>query len=290
MAFIDDLKNKASELLSNAAVDVFIGFQKGTVPKKGTPAFFYSADEVSDMIFDSTCGNNLASYVKRVKKEGKKIGIAATGCISRSLVELMKNNQIERDSLYIVGIECGGVIDPNKEGETVSASCLRCTHRTPAVFDEMITGMENIAGEGMDDPYADVSAHEKLGDTEKWGIFHEEMSKCIRCYACRQVCPVCFCEQCFIDGNEPRMVGITDDFSDTAVFQMTRMLHVSGRCVDCGACERACPAGVNLGLFRLKIEKDIKEMYGYESGIDPEGKGALNDYKPDDTEDFMIHL
>jgi formate dehydrogenase (coenzyme F420) beta subunit len=153
----------------------------------------------------------------------------------------------------------------------------------------VLKGMPEIVKPAAD-PYAAVTAHAARPEKERWEKFKTEMAKCIRCYACRQACPVCFCERCFAERNDPPWVGLTDDPTDTAIFQMTRFLHVSGRCVDCGACERACPAGVDLGLFRLKIEKDIRDMYGHEAGMDPAAPGAMTSYKTDDTEDFMLHI
>jgi len=53
------------------------------------------------------------------------------------------------------------------------------------------------------------------------------------------------------------------------IFHLTRAIHLAGRCVDCGACTRACPAGVNLSILNRKLAKDVKVYFSLETGMIP---------------------
>jgi ferredoxin len=53
-----------------------------------------------------------------------------------------------------------------------------------------------------------------------------------------------------------------------------------GRCTDCGACESACPQGINMRRLTSKIEKDIRELYGWEPGMDLEAQPPMSVFRP----------
>ena len=122
---------------------------------------------------------------------------------------------------------------------------------------------------------------------ERWDYFVSEMSKCIRCYACRGACPSCYCNQCFVDHNQPQWFSKTTELSDTIIFHLVRAFHVAGRCVNCGACARACPMGVDLMSLTKKIAKDMNELYGYTAGMDIEELAPFATFKEDDPQEFI---
>ena len=72
-----------------------------------------------------------------------------------------------------------------------------------------------------------------------------------------------------------------------ATFHILRAFHCAGRCTDCGACESACPQGIKMRVFTKKIEKDIRELYGYEPGMDEKAVPPMSVYRPDDPQDFI---
>ena len=139
------------------------------------------------------------------------------------------------------------------------------------------------------DLYRDVEAFEGSSPEERWGYFSKEFARCIRCYACRNACPLCYCEECFVDSSNPLWIGKTTNESDTAIFHLMRAFHVAGRCTECGACERACPVGVDIRKFNRKLARDVKERFGYESGVSLEQVTPLATFKPDDPEEFMVN-
>jgi len=90
-----------------------------------------------------------------------------------------------------------------------------------------------------------------------------------------------------VDESRPQWVGKSLDPTDTRTFHFLRAYHMAGRCTDCGACERACPMDIKVRQFTKKLEKDVKELFGYEVGVVLEERPPLDTYRPDDPQDFI---
>ncbi|WP_407309359.1 4Fe-4S dicluster domain-containing protein [Desulfosporosinus sp. SB140] len=312
-SIIEDIRETARQLLADGKVDVVIGYEKGSLPLKATPCFVRTAQDAEKLIWDETCENNLAAFTN--KFPGKK-AIIAKGCDSRALVVLMQENQLVRDDLYIVGVSCQGVVDKRKieaelgeiieatladgkvsikgmsgDGvftlaEVKDATCQTCRYPNPVIEDVHLGATIEVPQQSV--PFADVVAMENKSDSEREAYFGEQMDKCIRCYSCRNACPLCYCQECFVDCNTPRWLTGGVDRAENLLFQAGRVLHLAGRCVDCGACSRACPQGVDIRALNRKMSRDVLEMYHHESGIGEDVKPALNVYSGDDPEAFLV--
>ncbi len=311
--YIDKIKEISKKLLQENSVDMVIGFRKGTLPMMNEPCFAKSPEDVDQFVWDSNCGINLANYLTN---RTEKIGIVAKGCDSRNIVTHVIENKIDRDNVYIIGVPCQAMIDKHKiadmlvdeiqkvietdkkiivtaggketsfeKSEVLQKNCLVCTHRNPVIHDELVSDL--VVEQHDVDRYADVREIEAMTSQEKWDYFESLLSPCIRCYACKNACPLCYCPTCFVDESKPQWVGKGQDPTDVRTFHFLRAFHCAGRCTDCGACERACPVGINMRVFTKKLEKDSFEQFGWEAGLSLDERPPLDSFRPDDSDEFI---
>lgn len=256
-------------------------------------------------------------YDRGIEKEGKTL-VFLKPCDTYSFNQLIKEHRVDREKAYIIGVGCRGKIDMNKikaagfkgitdiegadefestdlkiktvysDGEikysdAILSRCHMCKGKEHKIFDEVIGDSADTKTEGRFD---EVEKIEAMSPAERFAFFKSELSKCIRCNACRNVCPACSCRKCVFDGTQfdSAQKANTDSFEEK-MFHIIRSFHVAGRCTDCGECSRVCPQGIPLYLFNKKFIKDIDEYYGeFEAGADAESVGPLTSYKFEDLE------
>ena len=173
-----------------------------------------------------------------------------------------------------------------KKRDLLDESCRYCKHRNPAVCDIMIGASVEENKEG--DEFITVTEFEAKSAEERWEYFTRQSEKCIRCYACRNACPLCYCDGCILDKLRPQWVKRSVDTAENFMFHLTRAFHLAGRCVSCGECERVCPASIPLMKLNRKMEKDVKELFNFEAGKDPAAQPLLNTFKIEDPDDFVL--
>jgi len=250
-----------------------------------------------------------------------RVAFIAKACDLRSLFALVKEKQAPRENLFIIGVPCRGLIDARKlekvvmdraggaevteladgeetihvhmaDGRTLSFAreplvqdaCLDCQFPVPKGADVLIEGSARPVG---DNGGSLLKEFAELSETERWQKFREEISRCIRCYACRQACPMCYCTECFAETNNPAWIGVTTELTDTMIFHIVRIFHQAGRCVECDACVRACPMGIDLRPFTKKIAADVRELFGFTPGFDLETPPPLVTFREDDQQGFI---
>ena len=314
------IKDKALELLQSGVVNRVLGWKNGEFFYDLTPAVFENAEELErDFVFSGFSGANLSKYlISESRKEGK-IAVFLKPCDSYSFQQLLKEHRIWRENVYAVGISCEGMLDIEKiraagcEGiisvqetadsltvETLYDSrtltrkdcflerCLTCKSKKIVIYDELI----GEQGEELDCARFDqVASLEKMTPEERFAFWRGELSRCIRCNACRNVCPACSCEKCVFDNDKSgvRNKAAADSFEEN-LFHIIRAFHVAGRCTDCGECSRVCPQNIPLHLLNRKFIKDINELYGvYQAGADMDTKSPLTDFTVDDCEPSVVH-
>ncbi|MBM3322215.1 hypothetical protein FJY69_01855 [candidate division WOR-3 bacterium] len=280
----DQLRKRARDLLAAREVVMVIGYRAGRRPGTTVPAFITRPEDTDKLIFNDRCGANLTAYLPRIPKTAK-VAIVAKGCDSRSIVALLKEKQVERSKLVILGVGCEGI----KVDGQLSDSCTTCGYPNPVIFDEMVGETRDMTetsdvSDRVPDPLADL---ESLSPDERWHSLMEDVARCIRCYACRQVCPNCYCPTCFVDTNNPQWVGKTTAGSDNMLFHLMRAMHMAGRCVECGTCHRACPMGIDLMKFNRKVARIVRDRFGTVAGIDPDEPPALAAFDPNDRQEFI---
>jgi len=290
------IQNEARRLLQDGIVQVVVGFKKGTLPYKMQPCFIEKAEEVEQLELNGFCANNLAVYLKHCPKN-EKIAFVVRGCESRAIQNLVLENRHAREDLYLIGVACMGILDPqkmwNQEQETVLAvreegeqvhvvlkngekvfnrkevlhdACCHCNHPQPLNADVVI----DEVGLWEDRPFnkSYLASFRDLTIEERYRRFRDEAERCIRCYACREACPMCYCEECFVDHSRPQWIESTIDAAGQQAWQIIRAFHQTGRCVSCGACERACPMNIKMTYLTDLLNQDMVEEYGFEAGID----------------------
>ncbi len=313
LSYNDRIKEIAAKLLKDCSVEMVIGFRKGTVPMMNEPHFARAPEDVDKLVWDSNCGINLANYLTNRKE---KIGIIAKGCDSRNIVTHIIENKIKREQLVVIGVPCKGMIDKRKisamfdgeindvvedennisvtgngfekvlnKNDVLQQNCSVCIHRNPVIYDELVA--DPVAEQKDIDRYKDVNEIEALAPEEKLKYFDDLLEPCIRCYACRNACPLCYCPTCFVDESRPQWVGKSQDATDVKTFHFLRAYHCAGRCTDCGACERACPVGINMRILTKKLEKDCLDLFDWEAGLSLDVRPPLDTYKPGDPDDFI---
>jgi ferredoxin len=134
--------------------------------------------------------------------------------------------------------------------------------------------------------FSKVAELEAMTADERFAFWKSELSKCIRCNACRNVCPACTCTKCVFDNPESGVDAKANaDKFEEKLFHIIRSFHVTGRCTDCGECSRVCPQNIPLHLINRKYIKDINEFYGeYQAGADTESKAPLTSFTTSDIE------
>jgi ferredoxin len=243
------------------------------------------------------------------------VALVAKGCDARSAVGQVTENQILRDNLYVLGVPCSGMVDsaavaakeprPIKEavesdeaitvkGESFSTdirkedvlrrNCKTCANRTPSLADELV-GPET-KGASPDD-FSDIKALLAKTPAERMGYFKGLIKDCLRCYACRNACPLCYCPICFVDETRPQWLGKSTEPMDTLTFHLLRGYHCAGRCTSCGACETACPVNIKVREFNRLMELTVQANWNYEAGLSWDQKPPLTVFNPNDEAGFI---
>ncbi|UCH97212.1 MAG: 4Fe-4S dicluster domain-containing protein, partial [Candidatus Aminicenantes bacterium] len=258
----------------------FIGYEKlveGTV----RPAFIRAPGEVSRLVWNQECFANLTAYLPNFRKTAGIVGIAVKGCDARALRELIRSRQVERSKVFIVGLPCTGLKAP--EGESIAERCFGCIFPKDFQYDAVLGPMKTPDVP----PRTGGNMLSGLSSEERYAFWETEIEKCISCDLCRKICYACFCPECIFESRQPRWVTSRRSQSEKFFYHSVRALHLAGRCMGCGECERGCPAGVRLMLLNRQLQEDIEELFGYKGvGVSEEPLPLLT-FSKDDPDPFF---
>lgn len=247
----------------------------------------------------------------------RPIGVLVKPCDSKTLVELIKENIVPRERVKIVGVLSESSVDPKKLEKFISEvpqdkrndvtyldtgddfimrydggeltvpktelefdKCKVCITHKPVIHDIMF-GKAEI--QFKPDEYDDIEKLEALSPDERWAFWDEQFSRCVRCYACRDACSLCYCEECVFDKTKPfNWNEKSVKTRENTFYHLVRAMHLAGRCIDCGECERACPMDIPIRMLNRFLARQAKNKFKVYPGINTEDKPMFGSYDVDD--------
>lgn len=312
---VQAMRETAARLLREKQVAVVLGYEAGSVSFRTAPAFLQQADEASRLVWNPFCTNNLATYLPDLKGGGR-IAVVVKGCDARSIATLIQEHQLPREQVMVLGVPCAGMVDVEKlltagergpgiavtcgpdgtltvaspagqrpvaVAEVLQERCRSCEHHIPTQADQML-GEPQAPVQTPADAFAPVAELAGKSAAERRAFWRERLERCIRCYACREACPACYCRTCFIERPAPRWASKANTVEDTWMFHAVRAFHLAGRCVGCGECERVCPMDIPLTLLNRMLAHEVQERFGYSPGLQMDGVPPLGTFQPNDPD------
>jgi ferredoxin len=267
---MSELIKKVTALLGDKTINVFIGYEKGSAGRVRA-CFARNEEQATKLFFDTSCTQNLAGYLlKHEVKHFGKLGILANVAALRSIMQLASEFQIKDGEVY--------VLFANPDGTFVEFNDF---HSIEAYLQTTDTGIKA-------EEQQRIASLEAMSNNERWLFWNKEFEKCIKCYACRAACPMCYCHRCTTDVNQPQWIPVASHERGNLDYHLMRAMHLAGRCVNCGECATACPMDIPLNLLTYQLISPIKETFGATAGMKADAMYALSTYKPDDKENFII--
>jgi ferredoxin len=282
-AITESLRRTASELMSDLDVAVVIGYGRDEESSVSHPEFVRKPEDVERLMFDDHCLANLAVYLSKepIRRMGK-IGIVVKGCDLRAVNVLLREHVVQREDIVLIGVSCAG------QGDPLPHKCSVCDQHNPQGCDVVVGDPVKQPEIDAEQKYKDAASLDAKSLEERWAFWREQLSKCIRCYACRNVCPLCYCKRCITEKTIPQWIETSAHLRGNVAWNVARAFHLTGRCVGCGECERACPMDIPLGAINQKMAQLMDEWFDFQSGLSSEEKAPFTTFNVDDPETGIL--
>ena len=310
------LISRAAALLSDGTVDRVLGWTQGEFGYDAGPALFRTAEDLTArFVWNDFCGANLSKYlIEETRKSEGRVLVFLKPCDTYSFNQLLTEHRFPREQVYAVGVPCAGMVDVTRlkmrvdgitavdggsdaltvetlydgtvsvpYADVLPDRCQNCKSKKHVAYDELL----GTDGEVQDSHrFDEVERLERMTPDERYAFWQNELSRCIRCNACRDVCPACTCEKCVFDDPKSGIANkAAADTFEEKLFHIIRAFHVAGRCTDCGECSRVCPQHIPLHLLNRKFIHDIDRFYGeYQAGAEVGSRAPIVDFTTGDIE------
>jgi len=294
MTISSEIQAAARDLLADGQVEVVIGYELGSRGRT-RPAFITEARDIERLVWNQACTHNLTTYLNARLNPGgpgkplppgqapRRAAVVVKACDSRAINVLLAENHFEREQLHVIGVVCEGILEgagmagdlrsarqlPDEGSGQLQARCQRCTERTPLVYDTLVG--ERLAQPAPSHPSApdDLQRLEAMSPVERAEFWLAQFDRCIRCYACRQACPMCNCPSCLYERDDSLYVGMGIRLDEKRTFHLGRAFHLAGRCIGCDECERVCPMEIPISLLNRRLAVEVEANFGHRAGMAP---------------------
>lgn len=293
-------------------LDCVIGWQQGYDALHATPLFMRKPEDVDKLTWGPLNVHNLATYLPQFKN--RKVGVVVKGCDSRSVIELLQEKLIEPDNVRVFGMPCEGVVDVAqvqkalgaddggdhagtapasmsvegdvltvtgatpaqlKLADVVAEKCRTCDTPSPLLGD-VVEGVASAPAGAPPAAPPGLEALDAMTPEQRRGFWRAQMERCLRCYACRNACPMCVCrDQCIGESRDPHWTTQEGNVREKLQFQIIHALHLAGRCTECGECQRACPVNIPVLALKQWMNRSVRDLFDYRAGMDVEAVPPL---------------
>jgi len=284
------IRDKARELLASGQVSCVIGYERGT-RGRARPAFIYGPEEIGRLIWSPECTHNLVTYLRQKLHpgkdghkdgQGKPVAIVVKPCDSRAINVLLAENQFNREQVHVIGVVCDGIHEAS-QGITsgpvtpldqahqpiLQSRCRECADRVPVVYDTLVGEAPKTRSQPAVDLSPALLQLQNMSPNQRLEYWLSQFDRCIRCYACRQVCPMCDCPTCLFERDDSLWTGMGIGLNEKRTFHLGRAFHLAGRCIGCNECERVCPMEIPISLLNMYLAQEVKNAFGYRPGLVP---------------------
>jgi ferredoxin len=194
--------------------------------------------------------------------------IVVTPMIAKTLVQMIAEKQISLPSFIPIAVDDGTVIELT----------------TNSVLEDYVTNHPVELPPQVKDIMDKLEA---MSVDERFQYWRDELTRCFKCYACRAACPLCYCDRCITDCNQPQWINYSPHTQGNYEWHINRAMHLAGRCIECGACGRACPLDIPIHLLTIKASHIAINEFDYIPGIKCDTPSALSSFKVEDQENFI---
>lgn len=260
----------AKELLESGKVSLVVGY-RNSINNEAIPFFAENASMADKLILDNRCTQNLTHYLYKSEIESfKNVAVVVNARGVMTIIQLLSERQLKRITTTAI------VFDEEKNISVLT---------TPEEFEAFLAA-HPVSQRESDKEFIELI--NALPREKRWDFWVAKLSACVKCYACRASCPLCYCTRCAIEDNRPQWIKASSGGQGNMEWHISHAMHLVGRCTNCAECSRVCPVGIPTHIFTSMMNADMEEQFGVKPGTKVNPAFVLNTYKLEDKENFIL--